>query len=181
MLKIVEGLGHKGQWRHACSVVEWLYSSKEHKHFKSRFVYTKLLTVLGRARKPREALRVFNLMRGDAHIYPDMAAFHCFSVILGQAGLLKELLNVIESMKEKPKNIKNMRRKNWSPELQPDIVIFNAVLNACVPTCQWKGVSWVFQQLRRNGLRPNGASYGLAMEVIVCETIRQAMSELCFD
>ncbi|XP_057784449.1 pentatricopeptide repeat-containing protein At5g67570, chloroplastic [Salvia miltiorrhiza] len=167
MLKIVEGLGHKGQWRHACSVVEWLYSSKEHRHFKSRFVYTKLLTVLGRARKPREALRVFNLMRGDAHIYPDMAAFHCFSVILGQAGLLKELLNVIESMKEKPKNIKNMRRKNWSPELQPDIVIFNAVLNACVPTCQWKGVSWVFQQLRRNGLRPNGASYGLAMEVML--------------
>ncbi|XP_047962879.1 pentatricopeptide repeat-containing protein At5g67570, chloroplastic [Salvia hispanica] len=167
MLRIVEGLGYKGQWRHACSVVEWLYDSKEHKHFKSRFVYTKLLTVLGRAKKPREALRVFNLMRGDTHIYPDMAAYHCLSVILGQAGLLKELLNLIETMREKPKKIKNMRRKNWSPELQPDIVVFNAVLNACVPTCQWKGVSWVFQQLRRNGLRPNGASYGLAMEVML--------------
>lgn len=56
-----------------------------------------------------------------------MAAYHCLSVILGQAGLLKELLSVIESMREKPKKIKNMRRKNWSPELQPDIVIFNAV------------------------------------------------------
>ncbi|KAH6784737.1 Tetratricopeptide repeat superfamily protein [Perilla frutescens var. hirtella] len=167
MLKIVEGLGYKGQWRQACSVVEWVYSSKEHRHFKSRFVYTKLLTVLGRARKPREALQVFNMMRGDVHIYPDMAAYHCLAVILGQAGLLKELLNVIESMKGKPKKIKNMRRKNWNPELQPDIVIFNAVLNACVPTCQWKGVSWVFQQLRRNGLRPNGASYGLAMEVML--------------
>lgn len=41
-------------------------------------------------------------------------------------------------------------------------------MNACVPTCQWKGVSWVFHQIRRNGLRPNGASYGLAMEVTVC-------------
>lgn len=56
-----------------------------------------------------------------------MAAYHCLAVILGQAGLVKELINVIESMKEKPKRIKNMRRKNWSPELQPDIVIFNAV------------------------------------------------------
>lgn len=36
MLKIVEGLGRKGQWRHSWSVVEWVYSSKEHKQFKSR-------------------------------------------------------------------------------------------------------------------------------------------------
>ncbi|KAK6125349.1 hypothetical protein DH2020_040902 [Rehmannia glutinosa] len=195
MLKIVEGLGDKGHWRHALSVVEWVYNLKEHKHFKSRFVYTKLLKVLGRARKPREALKVFNLMRGDAHIYPDMAAYHCLAVTLGQAGFIKELLNVIDSMKEKPKKIRNMRRKNWNPELQPDIIIFNAVrefgtfsweilfvtffqvynslkrmfsqvLNACVQTCQWKGVSWVFQQMRKNGLRPNGASYGLAMEFL---------------
>ncbi|KAL0350488.1 UNVERIFIED_CONTAM: Pentatricopeptide repeat-containing protein, chloroplastic [Sesamum radiatum] len=163
MLKIVEGLGDKGQWRHAFSVVEWVYNSKEHRHFKSRFVYTKLLAVLGRARKTK----LFNLMRGDAHIYPDMAAYHSLAVTLGQAGFLKELLNVIESMKAKPKKIRNMRRKNWNPELLPDIVIFNAVLNACVSTCQWKGVSWVFQQLRKNGLRPNGASYGLAMEVML--------------
>ncbi|CAA0841059.1 Pentatricopeptide repeat-containing protein -chloroplastic [Striga hermonthica] len=167
MLKIVEGLGNKGQWRHAVSVVEWVYNSKEHKHFRSRFVYTKLLKVLGRARKASESLKVFNLMRGDAHIYPDMAAYHCLAVTLGQAGLIKELLSVVEFMKEKPKKIRNMRRKNWNPELQPDIVIFNAILNACVQKCQWKGVSWVFQQLRKNGLRPNGASYGLAMEVML--------------
>ncbi|EYU44501.1 hypothetical protein MIMGU_mgv1a002053mg [Erythranthe guttata] len=132
-----------------------------------RFVYTKLLAVLGRARKPREALQVFNLMRGDGHIYPDMAAYHSLAVTLGQAGLLKELLSVIESMKIKPKKIRNMRRKNWNPELQPDNVIFNAVLNACVAKCQWKGVAWVFQQLRKNSLRPDGASYGLAMEVML--------------
>ncbi|KAL8044626.1 hypothetical protein ABFX02_08G057500 [Erythranthe guttata] len=167
MMKIVNGLGYKGQWKHALSVVEWVYTSKEHMHFKSRFVYTKLLAVLGRARKPREALQVFNLMRGDGHIYPDMAAYHSLAVTLGQAGLLKELLSVIESMKIKPKKIRNMRRKNWNPELQPDNVIFNAVLNACVAKCQWKGVAWVFQQLRKNSLRPDGASYGLAMEVML--------------
>lgn len=38
MLKIVGELGYKGQWRQARSVVEWVYSSKEHRHFKSRFV-----------------------------------------------------------------------------------------------------------------------------------------------
>ncbi|KAJ0716685.1 putative pentatricopeptide repeat-containing protein DG1 [Helianthus annuus] len=56
LLKIVGGLGDKGQWRHALSVVKWVYSSKEHKHFKSRFVYTKLLSVLGKARRPNDAL-----------------------------------------------------------------------------------------------------------------------------
>ncbi|XP_051126933.1 pentatricopeptide repeat-containing protein At5g67570, chloroplastic isoform X2 [Andrographis paniculata] len=166
MLNIVQSLGSRGRWRDALSVVDWVYSSKEHKYYKSRFVYTKLLTVLGRARKPREALRVFNSMR-DAYIYPDMAAYHSLAVTLGQAGLLKELLNVVESMKEKPKKLRHMKGKNWSPELQPDIVVFNAVLNACVSTCQWKGVSWVFQELRKYGLRPNGASYGLAMEVML--------------
>lgn len=41
------------------------------------------------------------------------------------------------------------------------------VLNACVPLHQWKGVSWVFEQLRKSGLRPSGATYGLAMEVLI--------------
>lgn len=40
------------------------------------------------------------------------------------------------------------------------------VLNACVPTTHhWKGVSWVFEQLRKSGLKANSATYGLAMEV----------------
>ncbi|CAK9172305.1 unnamed protein product [Ilex paraguariensis] len=168
LLKIVERLGDKGQWRHASSLVEWVYSSKEHRHYKSRFVYTKLLAVLGKARRPHEALQVFNLMRGDCHIYPDMPAYRSIAVALGQAGLLKELINIIECMKQKPsKGIKNMCRKNWDPILQPDAVVYNAVLNACVPTRQWRGVYWVFEQLRKSGLKPNGATYGLAMEVML--------------
>ncbi|XP_055806360.1 pentatricopeptide repeat-containing protein At5g67570, chloroplastic [Solanum dulcamara] len=167
MLRFVQGLGEKGQWRHALSVVHWVYTSKEHRRNKSRFVYTKLLAVLGKARRPREALQVFNLMRGDAHIYPDIAAYHSVAVTLGQAGLLKELINLIDCMKQKPEKIKYMRRKNWDPVLQPDLVVYNAVLNACVPSHQWRGVFWVFEQLRKNGLKPNGPSYGLAMEVML--------------
>ncbi|XP_052204949.1 pentatricopeptide repeat-containing protein At5g67570, chloroplastic-like [Diospyros lotus] len=168
LLKLVEGLGDKGKWRHALSVVHWVYSQKERRHYKSRFVFTKLLAVLGKARRTCEALKIFDLMLEHCQTYPDMAAYHSIAVTLGQAGLLKKLLNIVECMREKPtKRIKNMRSKNWDPALQPDLVVFNAVLNACVPSHQWKGVSWVFEQLRKNGLKPNGATYGLAMEVML--------------
>ncbi|RZR77685.1 hypothetical protein BHM03_00002837 [Ensete ventricosum] len=39
------------------------------------------------------------------------------------------------------------------------------VLNACVPSRQWKGVFWVLEQMRHRGVKPIGATYGLAMEV----------------
>uniref|UniRef100_A0A2P2MN72 Pentatricopeptide repeat-containing protein At5g67570ic n=1 Tax=Rhizophora mucronata TaxID=61149 RepID=A0A2P2MN72_RHIMU len=97
-----------------------------------------------------------------------MAAYHSIGVTLGQAGLLKELMKVIECMRQKPsKRTYAMRYKNWDPVLEPDVVIYNAVLNACIPTQQWKGVSWVFKQLRKSGLKPNAATYGLAMEVML--------------
>ncbi|XP_076950938.1 pentatricopeptide repeat-containing protein At5g67570, chloroplastic-like [Bidens hawaiensis] len=166
LLKIVGGLGDKGQWRHALSVVKWVYSCKEHKHFKSRFVYTKLLSVLGKARRPNEALQIFNSMQADYHIYPDMAAYHCIAIALGQSGLLKELVNVIDCMKQQPSKMMK-KRKNWDPVLQPDLVVYNAVLNACTLTGDWKGVPWVFDELRRSGLKPSGATYGLAMEVML--------------
>ncbi|XP_061365583.1 pentatricopeptide repeat-containing protein At5g67570, chloroplastic [Gastrolobium bilobum] len=167
LLRIVEMLGVKGCWKQALSVVQWVYNYKDHRKYQSRFVYTKLLAVLGKARKPKEALQIFNLMRGNVDVYPDMAAYHSIAVTLGQAGLLKELLNIVECMRQKPKTVKFMYRRNWDPILEPDVVIYNAVLNACVPSKQWKGVSWVFKQLRKNGLKPNGATFGLAMEVML--------------
>ncbi|VYS71724.1 unnamed protein product [Arabidopsis thaliana] len=168
MLKIVDRLGRKQSWKQASAVVHWVYSDKKRKHLRSRFVYTKLLSVLGFARRPQEALQIFNQMLGDRQLYPDMAAYHCIAVTLGQAGLLKELLKVIERMRQKPTKLtKSLRQKNWDPVLEPDLVVYNAILNACVPTLQWKAVSWVFVELRKNGLRPNGATYGLAMEVML--------------
>lgn len=57
-----------------------------------------------------------------------MAAYHSIAVTLGQAGLLKELINIIECMKMKPtKKLKNMKRGNWESCLEPDVVIYNAV------------------------------------------------------
>ncbi|KAG8081653.1 hypothetical protein GUJ93_ZPchr0018g11330 [Zizania palustris] len=156
----------RGNWRQALSVTEWVYNENIYKHRKSRFVYTKLLSILGKAWRPTEALRVFTIMRGDAQIYPDMAAYHSIAVTLGRAGLINELIKIIEYMKQKPlKRVMKMRRKDWDPTLEPDVLIYNSVLNACVLSHQWKGVFWVFQQMRFGGLTPTGATFGLAMEM----------------
>ena len=57
-----------------------------------------------------------------------MAAYHSIAVTLGQTGFLKELLKVIERMRQKPtKLIKILRQKNWDPVLEPDVVVYNAV------------------------------------------------------
>lgn len=37
LLKIVQGLGDKGSWRQAMSVVEWVYGRKEIRDSKSRY------------------------------------------------------------------------------------------------------------------------------------------------
>ncbi|XP_020520883.1 pentatricopeptide repeat-containing protein At5g67570, chloroplastic isoform X2 [Amborella trichopoda] len=162
------GLGAVGNWMQALFVVEWVYKTDHYKHHKSRFVYTKLLAVLGKARRPSEALDIFNEMREDYFLYPDMAAYHSIAVTLGQAGQVKELLKVIDYMRQRPsKKALNVQRKSWNPCLEPDVVIYNAVLNACVPCGDWKGVFWVLGQMRHSGLKPSGATYGLAMEVML--------------
>ncbi|KAG9440531.1 hypothetical protein H6P81_020696 [Aristolochia fimbriata] len=168
LLKLIDELGELGHWKHSISVIEWVYNSKDYMYHKSRYVYTKLLAVLGKARRPSEALHIFNKMREDRHIYPDMPAYHSFAVTLGQAGLVNDLWNIIVCMRQKPTaKTKNLLQENWDPRLEPDIVIFNALLNACVSSQQWKGVSWVFKQMRQNGIRPTVTSYGLAMEVML--------------
>ncbi|XP_021908248.1 pentatricopeptide repeat-containing protein At5g67570, chloroplastic, partial [Carica papaya] len=156
MLKIVERLGGKGCWRQAMAVVRWIYADKERRHFKSRFVFTKLLSVLGSARRPQEALRIFNLMLGDCNIYPDMAAYHSIAVTLGQGGLLRELLKVIECMRQKPKKIKHMRNKNWDPVLEPDCVVYNAVM---LESGKYDLVHEFFRKMKRAGEAPKALTY----------------------
>ena len=66
-------------------------------------------------------------MQGDCHIYPDIAAYHSIAVTLGQRGRLKELLKVIECMRQKPVKINRNMFRNWDPILEPDVVVYNAV------------------------------------------------------
>ncbi|XP_049936666.1 pentatricopeptide repeat-containing protein At5g67570, chloroplastic-like [Nymphaea colorata] len=129
-----------------------------------RYVYTKLLAIFGKARRHVEALNIFKAMQEDYHIYPDMAAYHSISVTLGQAGLIIELLHVIDCMRKRPSKL--LQKMHWNHCLEPDVVVYNSVLNACATHKQWKGALWVFEKLKHNGLKPSSATYGLAMEVI---------------
>ncbi|XP_062211658.1 pentatricopeptide repeat-containing protein At5g67570, chloroplastic isoform X2 [Phragmites australis] len=131
LLRILNGLEARGNWRQALSITEWVYNENIYRHRKSRFVYTKLLSILGKSSRATEALRVFTIMQKPS------------------------------------KKVMKMRRKDWDPSLEPDVLIYNSVLNACVLSQQWKGVFWVFQQMRLSGLSPTGASFGLAMEVML--------------
>lgn len=60
--------------------------------------------------------------------YPDLVAYHCLAVALGQAGYLKELFEVIDIMRSPPmKKFKTGVLGKWDPRLEPDIIVYNAV------------------------------------------------------
>lgn len=62
--------------------------------------------------------------------YPDLVAYHCIAVTLGQAGHMEQLFDVIDSMRSLPKKkFKMALLDKWDPRLEPDIVVFNAVRN----------------------------------------------------
>ncbi|KAH9307813.1 hypothetical protein KI387_035724, partial [Taxus chinensis] len=168
LVKIVQVLGDLGNWRKAVEVVHWVHNRKRYMYCKGRYTYTTLLAVLGKAKRPIEALNVFHAMREHISSYPDMPAYRCIATILGQSGYLKELLNIINCLRIGPANLmKNVKFLHWDPRLEPDVVVYNAVLNACVPWKQWEGAFWVLQEMRQNGMRPSSATYGLAIEVML--------------
>ncbi|KAG0597694.1 hypothetical protein M758_12G014900 [Ceratodon purpureus] len=170
LLELVKMLGARREWRRAMEVVHWVHCREHFSHCRSRYVCTTLLAVLGKCLRPVEALNVFNVMREEHSTYPDMAAYHSIAVTLGKAGHLTQLLHLIESLREGPvkKDVRGSPRQlNWNGRLEPDIVVYNAVINACGPHRQWEGTEWVLQQLQSSGIRPNSTTYGLAIEVMV--------------
>ncbi|XXG68553.1 hypothetical protein AAC387_Pa06g1611 [Persea americana] len=170
ILRVVQILGSLGNWRRVLQVVQWLQSRDRFKSYKSRYIYTTVINVLGKAKRPVEALNVFYAMRKEFSSYPDLAAYHCIAVTLGQAGLMKELFDIIDCMRAlPPKNFKTGVLEKWDPRLEPDAVVYNAVLNACVQQKQWEGAFWVLQQLKQRWIQPSSTTYGLVMEVmLVC-------------
>ncbi|KAH9287850.1 hypothetical protein KI387_031967, partial [Taxus chinensis] len=166
--RLVQVLGHMGNWRRALHVIEWLRSRERYKSFNSRYIYTTVLSILGKAERPAEALNLFHTMRKEFSTYPDMPAYHSIAVTLGQAGYIKELLDLMDCMQSGPdKKLENVPLRHWNPCLQPDLVVYNALVNACVPHKEWQGAIWVLQQMRHSGIKPNSATYGLVMEVML--------------
>ncbi|CAN1166572.1 Pentatricopeptide repeat-containing protein At1g30610, chloroplastic [Linum perenne] len=173
VLRLIQILGKLGNWRRVLQVIEWLQTRDRFKSHNPRIIYTTALHVLGKAKRPVEALNLFHsmLMQKRVSTYPDLVAYHSIAITLGQAGYMKELFDVIDIMQCPPKK-KNKEGflQNWDPRLEPDVVVYNAVLNACVRRKQWEGAFWVLQQLKEKNQKPSAATYGLVMEVMfVCE------------
>lgn len=60
--------------------------------------------------------------------YPDLVAYHSIAITLGQAGHMKELFDVIDTMRSPPKKkLKTGAFEKWDPRLEPDIIVYNAV------------------------------------------------------
>ncbi|KAK4399493.1 Pentatricopeptide repeat-containing protein, chloroplastic [Sesamum angolense] len=96
------------------------------------YIYTAALDALGKARRPVEALNLFRTMQEQMASYPDIVAYHCIAVTLGQAGHMKELFDVIDSMRSPPKKkFKTDFLEKWDPRLEPDVIVYNAVMLAC--------------------------------------------------
>ncbi|KAK6150186.1 hypothetical protein DH2020_017711 [Rehmannia glutinosa] len=166
ILRIVQILGKLGNWRRVLQVIEWIQSRERFKSHKIRHVYTAALDALGKARRPVEALNLFHTMQEQMASYPDIVAYHCIAVTLGQAGHMKELFDVIDTMRSPPKKkFKTEFLEKWDPRLEPDVIVYNAVLNACVRRKKWEGAFWVLQQLSQQGQQPSSTTYGLVMEV----------------
>ncbi|XP_023646032.1 pentatricopeptide repeat-containing protein At1g30610, chloroplastic isoform X2 [Capsella rubella] len=169
VMRLIHYLGKLGNWRRVLQVIEWLQRQDRYKSNKLRIIYTTALNVLGKSRRPVEALNVFHAMLISS--YPDMVAYRSIAVTLGQAGHIKELFHVIDTMRSPPKKeFKPTTLQKWDPRLEPDVVVYNAVLNACVQRKQWEGAFWVLQQLKQRGQKPSPVTYGLVMEVMLaCE------------
>ncbi|KAL3522947.1 hypothetical protein ACH5RR_015781, partial [Cinchona calisaya] len=166
-LRIIQILGKLGNWRRVLQVIEWTQSCERFKSHKIRFIYTTALNVLGKSRRPVEALNLFHVMQQNMSSYPDLVAYRCIAVTLGQAGHMKELFYVIDNMRSPPKKkFKTGVLDKWDPRLEPDVVVYNAVLNACVRRKNWEGAFWVLQQLKQQNLHPSSTTYGLVMEVM---------------
>ncbi|KDP34857.1 hypothetical protein JCGZ_09145 [Jatropha curcas] len=167
ILRIIQILGKLGNWRRVLQVIEWLQMRERFKSYRLRDVYTTALYVLGKAQRPVEALNVFHAMQQQMSSYPDLVAYRSIAVTLGQAGRMEQLFDVIENMRSPPKKkFKMAAFHKWDPRLEPDVIVYNAVLNACVQRKQWEGAFWVLQQLKQQGLQPSTATYGLIMEVM---------------
>ncbi|KAM7263245.1 hypothetical protein ACFE04_000928 [Oxalis oulophora] len=167
ILRTIQLLGKLGNWRRVLQVIEWLQTRERYKSYNLRKVYTTALDVLGKARRPVEALNVFHAMQQQKSTYPDLIAYRCVSVTLGQAGHIKELFDVIDVVRSPPKKkFKTGVIEKWDPRLEPDLVVYNAVLNACVQRKNWEGAFWVLQQLKQQNQQPSATTYGLVMEVM---------------
>ena len=60
-------------------------------------------------------------------LYPNLVAYRSIAVTLGKAGYMKELFDVIDSMRSPPKKFKSGALGKRDLGLEPDTVVYKAV------------------------------------------------------
>lgn len=86
-----------------------------------------------RINKPfTDSFILFLILQQHMSSYPDLVAYRSIAVTLGQAGHMKELFDVIDSMQSPPKKkFKTGLLEKWDPRLEPDIIVYNSVCFNC--------------------------------------------------
>ncbi|XP_057980925.1 pentatricopeptide repeat-containing protein At1g30610, chloroplastic isoform X2 [Malania oleifera] len=163
ILRCIQILGKLGNWRRVLQVIEWLQLRERFKSHRTRYIYTSALDVLGKARRPVESLNVFYAMQQHMSSYPDLVAYHCIAVTLGQAGHMKELFDVIDCMRSLPKKKYKMEiLEKWDPRLEPDIVVYNSVMFACG---KYNLVHEFFRKMQKSSI-PNALNYKVLVNTL---------------
>ncbi|RZS21032.1 hypothetical protein BHM03_00053636 [Ensete ventricosum] len=76
----------------------------------------------------KEYYKLLNGFSPMRDLSPTRAAYRCIAVTLGQAGLMKELFDVIDCMRAVPVKKFNLGPlQKWDPRIEPDLIVFNAV------------------------------------------------------
>ena len=114
-----------GLWRHSMSFIPCMYYT---------FIFTAYSMLFACAlhlERKYNSFIYFCLisLQQQVSTYPDLVAYQCIAVTLGKAGYLKELFDVIDSMRSPPKKFKTGVIGKCDPELEPDIMVYNAVSN----------------------------------------------------
>ncbi|XVF24234.1 hypothetical protein REPUB_Repub13aG0110100 [Reevesia pubescens] len=163
ILRVIQLLGKLGNWRRVLQVIEWLEMRERFKSHRLRHIYTTALDVVGKARRPVEALNIFRSMQQQMASYPDIVAYHSIAVALGQAGHIRELFDVIDSMRSPPKKkFKTGALGKWDPRLEPDILVYNAVMLECG---KYNLVHEFFRKIEKSSM-PNALTYRVLVNTL---------------
>ncbi|KAL0695797.1 hypothetical protein Bca4012_062977 [Brassica carinata] len=167
IMRLIHFLGKLGNWRRVLQVIEWLQRQDRYKSNKLRIIYTTALNVLGKSRRPVEALNVFHAMLLQISSYPDMVAYRSIAVTLGQAGHIKELFHVLNAC---------VQRKQWEGAFwvlqqlkqrgqKPSPVTYGLVMEVMLACEKYNLVHEFFRKMQKSSI-PNALAYRVLVNTL---------------
>ncbi|CAI5462693.1 unnamed protein product [Closterium sp. Yama58-4] len=179
-------LASRGSWRRALLLVHW--AARRDQSRIDRKVLTSLIAALG-WRYPDAVLQAMRLMMAQKPMRPPQPAHVC--------AWLNEPTHILSAFPiptPLPSPHPHSSPLPPSPILSPPPIpnplpsphphssplpASHQLLNACGAKRQWKGVQWVLQQMRSEGVAPDAATFGLAIQALsLCSQTHLALQVL---